>query len=63
MNHLLLWLFWLSAGLLAYHLVGYGALLYLWNKLFKKKHVPTGEIAEYPKITVLCPAFNEEKVI
>ncbi len=56
-------MFWLSAGLLAYHLVGYPVLLLVWNSLFKKKENPITDILEYPRITVLCPAFNEEKVI
>lgn len=56
-------LFWLSWLLLAYHLVGYGLLLFVFNKLFPRKQKPDAVLTEYPRIIVLCPAFNEEKVI
>ncbi len=55
--------FWVSWLLLAYHLVGYGLSLYLITSLFKKKKPVTKAPEVYPSITVICPAYNEEKVI
>ncbi|KQC12088.1 MAG: glycosyl transferase family 2 [Candidatus Cloacimonas sp. SDB] len=56
------YLFWFSLAVLAYHLVGYGLLLNFLN-LFSKSHKGETHFEDYPTITVLCPAFNEEKVI
>lgn len=55
--------FWVSWLLLAYHLVGYGLSLYLITSLFKKRKPVTNAPEVYPSITVICPAYNEEKVM
>lgn len=55
--------FWVSWLLLAYHLFGYGLILFIFNALFRKKKSLYPEPDEYPSITVLCPAYNEEKII
>ncbi|MCK9157374.1 MAG: glycosyltransferase family 2 protein [Candidatus Cloacimonas sp.] len=55
--------FWVSWLLLAYHLFGYGLILFIFNALFTKKKSLYPEPDEYPSITVLCPAYNEEKLI
>ena len=57
----MIYLFWLSILILVYHIFGYGLLL-SFIVLFKKK-VNTTELIEFPTITVLCPAYNEESVI
>jgi len=54
-------IFWVSWLALAYHLVGYGAFLYLVN-MFRAKPV-TSEPTGFPSIVVLCAAYNEEKAI
>lgn len=54
-------IFIISVSFLIYHLVGYGLLLSFFN-LFKKP-IAEVEISDYPTITVLCPAFNEEDII
>jgi len=55
--------FWVSWLLLAYHLAGYGLSLYLITSLFKKRKPVTKAPEVYPSITVICPAYNEDKVI
>ncbi len=56
--------FWVSWLMLLYHLLGYGALLYILN-LFKQptKSAPGLSDDELPEVTILCAAYNEEKVI
>ncbi|HPH93417.1 MAG TPA: glycosyltransferase, partial [Candidatus Cloacimonas sp.] len=56
-------IFWISWILLAYHLVGYWMILFLFNSLFRKKKAPFLKEEFYPSITVICPAYNEEKVM
>lgn len=58
---LFLIIFWVSWLVLAYHMIGYGLVLYLIN-LFKSIP-PTKTISNFPTIIVLCAAYNEEKVI
>jgi poly-beta-1,6-N-acetyl-D-glucosamine synthase len=58
----MVYLFWFSLAVLAYHLVGYGLLLNFLN-LFSNPQRGETHFEDYPTITVLCPAFNEEKVI
>ena len=55
--------FWISWLLLAYHFVGYGLFLFIITSLFKKAKISIPAPDVYPSITVVCPAYNEEKVI
>ena len=57
----MIYLFWLCILILFYHIFGYGLLLSFIN-LFKKQD-NTAELTEFPSITILCPAYNEESVI
>ncbi|MCB5247786.1 MAG: glycosyltransferase family 2 protein [Candidatus Cloacimonetes bacterium] len=56
-------LFWISVAALAYHLAGYPLILAIANLCRSRKKPETAESAEYPSVTVLCPARNEEDVI
>jgi len=58
----MVYLFWGSLTILSYHLFGYGFLLYLLN-FFSKTQRGETHLEDYPTVTVLCPAYNEEKVI
>ncbi len=55
--------FWLSVLTLFYHLFGYGIILMFLNWLLGRKAPIAKEISEYPSVTVICPAFNEERDI
>ncbi|MBI9030969.1 glycosyltransferase [bacterium] len=55
------YIFWASIALLGYHIVFY-PLLVSFLSIFKRDR-KTEEILEFPRITVLCPAFNEEEVL
>ena len=57
----MIYIFWISILILFYHIFGYGLLLSFIN-LFKKQD-NTIELTDFPSITVLCPAYNEESVI
>jgi len=60
----LLCCFWLSVFLMAYHMFGYGALLYVINVLTPRNPEAINEQeSPIPSIIVLCPAFNEARVI
>ena len=54
-------LFWLSAGLLAFHYFGYPLLLGLLAKLKRTEPLPAGE--ESPPVTLIISVYNEEDVI
>lgn len=56
-------LFWISTAALAYHLAGYPLIMALTNLFRGRKKTDPAAPAEYPSITVLCPARNEEDVI
>ena len=57
-------LFWLSSATLAYHMVGYGIILYAINEVKKKRQAPPSIGTELmPRVIVLCAAYNEEKSI
>ncbi len=56
----MIWLFWISFGILVYHLIGYPMILALLSIGKREKRV---EVTQYPRITVLCPAYNEADVI
>ncbi len=51
----------ISTALFLYNLVLYPILLFLISLFFKDKTLP--KLDNYPTVTVLCPAYNEEKVI
>ena len=63
MNTILATLFWLSVFYLAYHLFLYGILIWILNKLLGRKDTSPKSLKDYPSITILCPAFNEERDI
>lgn len=46
---------------LVYHLIGYGLILWLLNTILGRKVSVSKELHEYPTVTILCPAFNEER--
>lgn len=57
--------FWIFFFIILYTFIGYGILLYLLKnlkKLIKKPGVPSGNF-EYPSVTILVAAFNEEDII
>ncbi len=56
-------LFWGSWSILAYHLFGYGIILYIINHFKKTESNPDTVITSYPTVIVLCAAYNEEKDI
>ena len=55
------YLFWLSVSVMFYHLLLYGLIIKILT-LFKKKNIYIG-LKNFPSITVLCPAYNEESII
>jgi poly-beta-1,6-N-acetyl-D-glucosamine synthase len=56
--------FWVCFGLLTYHLIIYGLLLFLINTLSgKKRKYPIVDEMQLPNIDIVCAAFNEEKHI
>lgn len=55
------YIFWASLILLVYHIILYPILVKLLSHL--KKDSQRKEITCYPRITVLCPAYNEEAVL
>ncbi|MCB5284672.1 MAG: glycosyltransferase family 2 protein [Candidatus Cloacimonetes bacterium] len=56
-------LFWISVAALVYHLAGYPFILAVFNRLRKKTRQNPPEPTEFPRVTVLCPARNEEDAI
>ena len=57
-------IFWLGCFLLLYHIVMYPAILWIVNSLRKRSVSAEFYLPEdLPSITVICPAFNEEKHI
>ncbi|HOC95069.1 MAG TPA: glycosyltransferase family 2 protein [Candidatus Cloacimonadota bacterium] len=63
LNAVFKFLFWLSVFYLAYHLFLYGLLIWVLNKLLGRKDIEPVELEHYPSITVICPAYNEERDI
>ncbi len=55
-------IFFSSFFVITYHILIYGILLKLLS-LFKKNEDKKQQIENFPTISVLCPAFNEEKHI
>lgn len=60
-NSFMACIFWLSVLTLFYHLFGYGMILWLLNRIMGRKASTNREIADYPTVTILCPAYNEER--
>ena len=54
-------LFWISFSLLFYTYIGYGLLLFIYNRIFKEK--PSAGAHFLPPVTVVIPAYNEEYII
>ena len=54
------WVFWFSAGLVFYVYLGYPALLWVAQLMFRR---PVAKSGFEPFVSVLIPAFNEESVI
>src|SRR5438094_8255588 len=52
-----------SFGLLIYTHVGYPMLLWLLNRLIPPHDTPSNEPAEWPDVSILVSAYNEEAVI
>ena len=65
MNTALLIIFWTAIAIVFYTFFGYGIIVYLAVKvkerIFKPKDFPVLE--EYPEVTLLIAAYNEEKII
>jgi len=61
----LLILFWGSVGLIAYHILFYGGIIWLINNFVQNSSTQSNKEIEsfFPTITVLCPAYNEESNI
>jgi len=55
-------IFWVSAGLLVYAQVGYGALLAILARL-RRRVAPVLEPDQPPAVSVIVPAYAEETVI
>lgn len=55
--------FWISIFLLTYHLFGYGLVLWILNRIFRRNSQTLNELTEYPTVSIICPAFNEERDI
>lgn len=60
---LLPWLFWMGSALVAYTYVGYGLLLYILVRLRGTPVASADDEFELPAVTLIVPAFNEEKLI
>ena len=54
-------MFWISFALLVYHIVLYPILIKIMS-LFSKE-LPIVELSEFPTVTIICPAYNEEDSI
>src|SRR2546422_4487515 len=52
-----------SFALLAYAYVGYPGLLWLLSKIIPGRPRRSGEPAEWPRVTIIVSAYNEEHVI
>src|SRR5690606_11612762 len=57
--------FWIAASIIIYTFVGYGALLYLLVKIkrLSKKPVIPQLAADFPHVSLLIAAYNEEPLI
>lgn len=57
----MIFVFWFACFIVFYHLFGYGILLSIIARMRKENIKKI--LKEYPSITVLCPAYNEEEKI
>ncbi len=55
-------LYWLSAGILIYTFLGYGIVVFVWNRFRKKQPLPSGG-GPVPSLAVIIPAYNEAEVL
>jgi poly-beta-1,6-N-acetyl-D-glucosamine synthase len=53
--------FWTGLLIVFYTYIGYGIVIFLLSKIKKHKHAE--EITEYPEVTILIAAYNEELFI
>ena len=59
-------LFWLSLLIVFYTFLGYGILLYILvriRRIFKGKRLPPGLDQDFPSLTLVIAAYNEESII
>lgn len=54
-------LFWVSVGLLVFHYLGYPMLMGILARILKPKPLPV--LQEFPSVTLVISAYNEEDVI
>jgi poly-beta-1,6-N-acetyl-D-glucosamine synthase len=54
-------LFWIGVALVIYTYVGYGAIIYILNKLIGRKKITDNQADDfYPQVTLMVAAYNEE---
>jgi poly-beta-1,6-N-acetyl-D-glucosamine synthase len=54
-------LFWIGVVLVIYTYVGYGAIIYILNKLIGRKKITDNQADDfYPQVTLMVAAYNEE---
>jgi poly-beta-1,6-N-acetyl-D-glucosamine synthase len=54
-------LFWIGVALVIYTYVGYGAIIYILNKLIGGKKITDNQADDfYPQVTLMVAAYNEE---
>jgi poly-beta-1,6-N-acetyl-D-glucosamine synthase len=54
-------LFWIGVVLVVYTYVGYGAIIYILNKLIGRKKITDNQADDfYPQVTLMVAAYNEE---
>jgi cellulose synthase/poly-beta-1,6-N-acetylglucosamine synthase-like glycosyltransferase len=58
-------LFWSLAGLMGYTVIGYPLTLAVWARIARafRPSIPSWDPLFFPAVTLLIPAFNEERVI
>lgn len=60
---ILIWLFWISVGLVVYSYIGYPILIWVLARLFGRKLMPPESPTEWPEVSLLIAAYNEEAEI
>src|SRR5262245_45626174 len=60
---ILIWLFWLSAGVVVYAYVAYPVLIWILSRLFGQQPLPPELPTTWPRVSLLISAFNEESDI
>ena len=56
------YVFWISVFIVFYNYIGYGLLLYVWNKL-RGRRKPAFDAAYFPTVSFIVAAYNEEDCI